>query len=359
MRLGESGTLEPERDAEASTSGILESVEDRSLDLSVVVLATERPESFSDLYLEYSAPLRRAGLSYEFVFTCEPWHREMVDKLEPLAAAGEPVRALEAGQAMSEASLLAAAVEHCRGAVLVVMPAYHRVVPDTIPKLVERVRSGTDVVVARRWPRRDSVVSRLQTRVFHRVLAGLLGTGSVLRDVASGVRAMRPELLREIPSYGDLARFFPAVALKEGFRVEEVDGEQHLKDPRTRIYGPGVYLRRIVDMMGVFFLLRFTYKPLRFFGLLGSVLALAGGAILALIFVERIGGKGVADRPLLLLGLMLTMFGVQAIGIGLVGEIIVHLNAADRPIYRLRQRIVDRGAERPAEETARSGDWRR
>lgn len=314
-------------------------------DLSVIVLATERPEPFPDLYWEYSAPLSNAGLSHEFVFACEPWQRELVDALEPLARAGEPVRALEAGQAMSEASLLAAAVGHCHGTVLVVMPAYHRVVPEALPQLVERVRAGADLVVARRWPRRDSFVNRLQTLLFHRILATLLGTGSALRDVASGVRAMRPEVVIEVPSYGDLARFLPAVALKEGFRVEELDAEQHPKDRRTRLYGPGVYLRRMVDLLGVFFLLRFSYKPLRFFGLLGSVLALAGAVILAILFVQRLGGQGVADRPLLLLGLMLAMFGVQAVGIGLVGEIIVHLNAADRPIYRLRRRVVAEAAE--------------
>ncbi len=283
-------SADPERSPEAG-----------GLDVSVVVLVSERPAPLADLYREYSGPLVEDGLSFEFVFVLEPWNHDLAEPLGPLQAAGEPILLREAGQTLSEASLLAAAAPGCRGKILVAMPAYRRVSAQGLLPLIDRVRAGADLAVARRWPRLDSPINRLQTRLFHAVLGGFLGT-SELRDVASGVRAMRADLLNELPLYGDLSRFLPLVALKEGYQVEEVDAEQHLEDQRVRVYGPGTYLRRLIDMLGVFFVLRFSYKPLRFFGLIGSTLTLAGAAILGVMFVQRLGGRGIADRPLLLLG---------------------------------------------------------
>jgi hypothetical protein len=163
----------------------------------------------------------------------------------------------------------------------------------------------------------------------------IFGRGQKIHDVASGVRAMRPEVLERVPLYGDFARFLPLFAVRDGFSVVEVPVPQHERDVRARLYRPGTYLRRLVDLLGLFFLLRFTEKPLRFFGMLGSLLSLAGGLILAVLSLQRLAGQGIADRPLLLLGVLLVVLGVQAIALGLIGEIIVHLGAAQRPTYRV------------------------
>jgi hypothetical protein len=98
-------------------------------------------------------------------------------------------------------------------------------------------------------------------------------------------------------------------------------------------------VRRALDLLGLFFVLRFTYRPLRFFGLVGGVLSGAGGLILVILFVQRLMGQGIADRPLLLLGVLLLTLGVQVGALGLVGELIVHLQAPAKLSYRVRERI--------------------
>ena len=158
-----------------------------------------------------------------------------------------------------------------------------------------------------------------------------------MHDVACGVRAMRRDVLEDLPLYGDFHRFLPLLALRDGYRVEELPAAQHPRDARPRVYSPGIYLRRLIDVLGLFFLLRFTDKPLRFFGLVGAASGLLGAAVLAVLFVQRLGGRGIADRPLLLLGVLLVMLGVQAIALGLVGEIIVHLSAARQRLYRVER----------------------
>ena len=304
-----------------------------SVEISVIVPVTERPEPLVDLYREYAAPLRALGRSYEFLFVAEPWCSELTNPLQDLIAQGEPVRVLQVAQTTGEASLLKLAVAHCNGPIVLTLPAYQRVEASGIVELIASVDQGADLAVARRWPRRDPWVNRLQSRLFHALLRRV--GSSKVHDVACGVRAMRREVLQQVALYGDFFRFFPVLALRDGYVVVEVPVPQHQRDRTRRVYGPGTYLRRFIDIVGLVFLLRFTEKPLRFFGLIGSLSAIAGVVVLAVVTVQRFGGRGIADRPLLLLGALLLVLGVQAIALGLIGEIIVYLSASQRPSYRV------------------------
>ncbi|MFW6088882.1 MAG: hypothetical protein ACODAB_03950 [Gemmatimonadota bacterium] len=320
-------------------------------DVSVIVPVTERPEPLVDIYLEYAGAIADSGRSLEFLFVIEPFWRHTVESLRVLAARGEPIRVIEAGHTVGESILLKLGGARARGSVLVVLPAYHRVVAGAIPELIDAVEQGADLANGRRWPRRDSWVNRLQTRVLHTMVTGL--ASGQIHDVGSGVRAMRPDVLRDLPLYGDFFRFLPVLALRDGYSVVEIDAEQHPNDARVRVYSPGTYLRRAIDVFGLFFLSRFTYKPLRFFGLIGTMLGAAGGTILFIMFLERLGGQGLADRPMLLLAVLLFTLGVQAVALGLIGEIIVHFNAPGRRPYRVadddRRAAVDRAASTAAE----------
>jgi hypothetical protein len=303
--------------------------------VSVIVPVTERPQDLSSLYHAFSAEFVAAGRPYEFVFGVEPWARSFADSLDALVQSGEPIKIVELGQTVGESALLEASASVCSNPILVTLPAYPRVQPGALEQLISKVEEGVDLASAVRVSRDASLVNRTQNRLFHGLLRRL--GGGDFRDVASGVRAMRRETLEDLPLYGDFFRFLPVLARREGFTVVEHEVEQHPEDQRTRVYAPGVYLRRLIDLLGLFFIVRFTHKPLRFFGLLGSFFALAGSVILAVLFLQRLGGRGIADRPLLLFGTLLVVLGVQAIAMGLIGEIIVHLSASHRRTYRVRE----------------------
>jgi len=305
--------------------------------LSVIVPVTERPYPLEQLYREYAPALREHGTAFEFLFIVDRWTRELVDGLRGLIEEGEPIRVFEVGQRVGESGMLEGARDHVRGEIILTLPAYPRVTPAAVVELLRGVEDGpAEVATARRVSERDSMVGRVQRRIFHVLLR--MGTGTSFHDVASGVRAMRRSVLEDVPMYGDLFRFLPVLAEREGFRVEEVPVTQHAEDARARVYSPGVYVRRLIDLLGLFFLVRFTRKPLRFFGLVGSVLAGFGSVILLTLFVERMQGIAIADRPLLLLGVLMFVTGIQAIAMGLIGEIIVHLHAGgSRPEYRVRK----------------------
>ncbi|MDH3297518.1 MAG: hypothetical protein OEM96_04460, partial [Gemmatimonadota bacterium] len=284
-----------------------------AVDVSVIVSVTERPVRLAELYREYSAALTSSGRQFEFIFVVEPWHKGSLEGLRALADQGDPIRIVESRHVIGESAMLKLAATQAQGRTLVLLPAYYRVVASAIPEIVAAVEGGADLANCRRWPRRDSWFNRIQTRVLHSAVTGLPRTQ--VRDVGSGVRAMRPEVLRDLPLYGDFFRFLPVLALRDGYSVVEVDAEQHPLDTALRIYPPGVYMRRAIDVFGLFFLSRFTYKPLRFFGLVGTLLSGIGALILMVMFVQRLGGRGLADRPLLLLGVLIFTLGVQAIAL--------------------------------------------
>ena len=308
----------------------------RSPDVSVIVPVSERPSPLDHIYEEHASVLRGAGHSFEFLFVIEPSRMELSAPLRSLVERGEPIRIFAVGQGVGEAGMLQAALGMARADILLTLTPYPRIRPEGILTLLEAVREGADMATARRLGLRSSMLNTLQRKFFHLLVRR--GVGGNFEDVASGVRVLRREVLEQVPLYGDLSRFLPVLAERDGFLVREVPLSQHPDDIPTRVYAPGVYLRRLIDILGVFFLIRFTRKPLRFFGLMGFTLSAIGFLILFWITVERVGGRAAADRPILLLGVLLLVLGVQAIALGLIGEIVVHLSAGEnRRGYRTRE----------------------
>ncbi|HEX5436707.1 MAG TPA: hypothetical protein VFW98_06090 [Gemmatimonadaceae bacterium] len=303
-------------------------------DISVVVTVSERPESLAALYEECAATLRGLGRSFEFIVVAHPYFTALLSPLRGLIEQGEPIQIMQTGRAVGETALLRMALGRCRAPVVLTLPAYRQVAIAEVGTLLERIERGADFVVACRSPRHDALVNRLQSRVLRFIIDPL--TQGRIHDVACGVRAIRREVLEQLPLYGDFARFLPLLALHNGYVVEEAPCRQHPSNLRGRVYGPGIYLRRLIDVLGLFFLLRFTEKPLRFFGLIGSVFAFAGGVILLWLLAERIGGEGIGGRPLLILSVLLFILGIQSIALGLIGEMIVHFNAARGRSYRIK-----------------------
>lgn len=304
-------------------------------DVCVLVPVTSPAYPLDRLYQEFSEPLEQAGVDFEFVFMLRDRTAHRVDALRALRDGGADIRLLVTGDSQPEGALAQIAARHTAAPILVTLPSFPVVAADALPELIRALENGADLVGAARENRHDPLVNRFQRRAFHLLLGAMVG--GRFADIASGVRAMRREVLEEMDLYGDFNRFLPMLAVRDGFLVEELRVRAHEDDRRTRVYNPGVYLRRLIDLVGLMFLVRFTYKPLRFFGLLGSGLMGVGGVILMILLIQRLGGRGIADRPLLLLGVLLFVLGVQALAMGLIGEIVVHHNITRRPLYRLRE----------------------
>ncbi|HEY8257469.1 MAG TPA: glycosyltransferase [Gemmatimonadales bacterium] len=304
--------------------------------ISVVVPVVERVDDLTAIYSGFAGELERRGEEFEFLFVFDGGF-EPSPELVALSAGSERIHLHRFAQRFGETAALRLGIQRSQGDLLVTLPAYFQVTAEGIGPLIDALEGGAEMVVANRSPRLDSWLNRLQSRAFHHIIGGLGDTR--FHDMACGVRVMRRHVAESIPLYGDMHRFIPALAIREGYNVVEVAVPQHPNDARTRVYGPGVYFRRMLDIATFFFLAKFTEKPLRFFGMVGSVSLVIGAVICLVLAADKIAGQAIANRPLLLLGVLLVSLGVQLMGLGLVGEIIVHLRAPHRRAYRVREQV--------------------
>jgi glycosyltransferase involved in cell wall biosynthesis len=302
---------------------------------SVLVPIAERHDDLRTIHRQIVEELAPRHTPFEVIFVLDgPNFSEAEKQLRELRASSSGVRAYRLNRPFGEATALQTAASRAQAPIILTLAPYFQLAPGAIGTLLDTLKDGYDLVVARRHPRIDSWFNRLQSRIFH-VLTYWL-TGVRLHDISCGLRAMKAQVLREISLYGDLHRFIPLLAYKQGFRVVEVPFPQSSADSSFRLYGPGVYLRRLLDILTVFFLFKFTRKPLRFFGLIGAGLLGSGLLITGyLAILWLLNETALADRPLLLLGVLLMVLGVQTASLGLIGEIIVFTRARDVDEYRV------------------------
>ena len=308
------------------------------IELSVIVPVVGRYDDVAELYGIYRKGLEDTGKPYEFIYVVDGEYPEVMNVLEQLIAGGEKIKVIKFARWFGESTALTIGIQHSSGNIILTLPAYQQVEAYEIPRLVECLRD-CDMVIARRWPRKDSLFNRIQSGVFHVLLNPV--SEFKFHDIGCGVRVFKRLLAKEVCIYGDQHRFLPILAHKYGFRVLEVDAAQSKMDTPRRIYSPGIYLRRILDIFSIFFLVKFTKKPLRFFGILGSSVFAAGFLILLyMLYTKVFQGVALADRPILLLGTLLIVLGVQVFAIGLLGEIIIFTHAKDIKEYTI-DRIIN------------------
>lgn len=306
-------------------------------EIAVIVPVSERYDKVADLYLGYKHALESFGSSYEFTYVLDGQFPEVLKQLRRLREAGEPIRVVKLARWFGEATALTAGFQNSNSDIILTLPAYHQVEPSEIGKLLRELDTH-DMIVARRYPRTDSRLNRVQTAVFNWLLR--LITGTTFHDLGCGVRAFKRQVAGEIPVYGDQHRFLPVLASRQGFRIKEVELAQSPRDQFRRIYRPGVYPRRILDMLTVFFLVKFTKKPLRFFGLIGAATFAIGAVITLYLVVQRLFfGIALAERPALLLSSLLIVLGVQVFALGLIGELIIFTHAKDLKEYAIEEII--------------------
>jgi len=172
-----------------------------------------------------------------------------------------------------------------RGETILSLPAYNQIEPNEIGKLLD-ARDQVDFVAARRWPRRGNILERLRRGIFHFFVRAVTGSG--FRDLGCGVRVFDREVLNEISIYGDQFQYLPILASAEGFSVKEVDIRQSSADEFRGRYRLREYLHKALDLITVVFLVRFTKKPLRLFGMIGSTVTLLGGLALTYVVIQRL-----------------------------------------------------------------------
>ncbi|MEE9126462.1 MAG: glycosyltransferase, partial [Planctomycetota bacterium] len=294
--------------------------------VSVVIPVTSADVSLGELVAGYSQPLAAAGYPHEVVVVLDGVAGRYEAEILELARSYPLKMVALHGGGLGESVALSAGAEHAHGELIVNVPQDLQAEPEDLLKVVRALESGNDVVATWRHPRVDPWLNRVQSRFFNWVMCLLMGAN--YHDLNSGMRGLRRQVMDEVSVYGEMYRFLPVFARRQGFKVVEVKVRHREERGRRGFYGVGVYIRRLLDITAVTFLTRFTQKPLRFFGMLGLLAILVGLALcIEPIYAKLIQGLSIADRPLFFMGTVLAAFGIQLIGFGLVGEIIIFTQA--------------------------------
>ena len=310
------------------------------LEVSIIVPVLTSDAEVRDVVRALGGELDREGRSWECIFVFDGVRGSAWQTAQELGVEyGEKVRTISFTRSFGESVCLSAGHETSRGRFLVTSPQYVQVDPVDLGPMLAALEQGADLVSAWRKPRVDPWLNRMQSACFNWVIR-LIIPGR-FHDLNCYFRALRREVLDEVAIYGDIYRFLPVIALRHGYRVVEVPA-RHLKEwGQAGFFGVGVYVRRVLDILGVMFVTRFALKPLRFFGSVGLLFSLLGFVVLAICSYQKFAEQeGLYNRPAFMLGVMMLVLGVQIIGFGLVGEIIIYTQSRNFREYRI-ERIYD------------------
>lgn len=308
-----------------------------SRSVSVIIPVTERPDKATDIHRDYRAALDRLDISYELIYILDGSFPEFREHLSQLREEGESLTIVQLGKHFGESAALEAGFENSRNEWVLTLPAYYQFEPEHLQRFFESVNNW-DMIVGRRYPRIDSGLNQWLSNAFHKLVNWM--TASNFHDLGCGARLIHRDVVVDIPLYGDQHRFLPVLAARKGYRVKEIDLAQSPKESYRRLPLPGVYPRRLLDLLTVFFLVKFTKKPLRFFGLIGASVASAGVLWTTVVIVQRLlFDQPLTQRPALLLAALLIVLGVQIFALGLIGEIIIYAHAREIREYTIEEII--------------------
>jgi glycosyltransferase involved in cell wall biosynthesis len=308
--------------------------------ISVVVPVYNERDSLQLLYEALTTELQKVGTSYEIIFVDDGSNDGSFDTIAALHTDDSHVHAIRFRRNFGKTPALVAGFQRARGDVIFTMDADLQDDPTEIPRFLEKLDEGYDLVSGWKYPRHDPISKTLPSFIFNRVLVSTT-TGVKLHDMNCGFKAYRREIIEDIKLYGELHRFIPVLAQQRGFQVTEVKVQHHERKFGKSKYGFGRFLRGFLDLLMVLFLMSYLKTPLRLFGSLGLLSLLAGIAIDLYIVADRFLPFGshqeIHNRPLLFVGILLIIFGVSFILTGLQSEMIRHFAYHPEEEYSVRQ----------------------
>ena len=307
--------------------------------ISAIVPVGKRCDITGALAAEYLDVLKTIDKQFELLFVLDGENPEIFDALVLLADTDKRVRIIQLARNFGEAAALTAGFAYTSGSVILTLPAYYQIEAGEIRNMLATI-DQFDVVIGTRWPRASrSRFESARRKIFHWLVR--IVTGESFSDLGCGARALRRQVVDDVPIYGDQHRFLPLLALRRGFHVHELKVKQSEEDRYKDGYAVAVYLRRLLDILTVVFLVRFTKKPLRFFGTIGSITLAIGSFFLFYVVIERLFfDVSLADRPALLLSSLLVVLGLQILALGLLGELIIFTYGPDIKEYSI-EKIVN------------------
>jgi glycosyltransferase involved in cell wall biosynthesis len=288
--------------------------------ISVVIPLHNEERSIALLYEELQAALDPLEEQWEAVFVDDGSVDGSFAALTRLYEKHDNVRVVRLRRNFGKAAALATGFGQAHGDVVVTIDGDLQDDPAEIPRLLVKLEEGFDLVSGWKIHRRDPLRRRIPSRIFNWVTGRV--SGLRLHDMNCGLKAYRADVVRGMSLYGELHRFIPVLAHYRGFRIAELPVNHRPRQHGRSRYGVERYVRGFLDLLTVSFIGRYRHRPLHLFGGLGLVLGLIGLVILVYLTVVKALGHAIGERPLLTLGVLLVVVGLQFFSLGLISEML-------------------------------------
>lgn len=308
------------------------------MSISVVIPLYNEEENIETLHQRLKEVLEMFGSEYEIVYVDDGSTDNTLHLLEEIQKKDKTAMVLSLRRNFGQTAAFAAGFDFARGDIIITMDGDLQNDPRDIPRLVEAMKDY-DLVSGWRKRRKDPFLSRRLPSMIANWLISRV-TGVRLHDYGCSLKAYRREVVKNLRLYGEMHRFIPAIASWYGVRIAEIETTHYPRLKGKSKYGISRTVKVVLDLITVKFLQSFSTKPIQFFGPLGVLFSLAGvGVCLYLTAEKLLRGTSIGGRPLLLLGILLIIVGIQVIGMGLLGEMIVRVyhESQKKPIYALKK----------------------
>ncbi len=316
------------------------------IDLSIIAPIYNEEESLPHLISEVHAALDGTNLRFELILVDDGSKDRSFSIMKELAAQDEALVVIGLRRNFGQTAALQAGLDFSRGRFVVLMDADLQNDPNDIPAMLSKLDEGFDLVAGWRKDRKDAFINRrLPSMIANRIIS--MTTKVSLHDYGCTLKAMTREVAKELRLYGEMHRFIPAIANWVGVRVVEMPVNHRARQFGTTKYGIGRTLRVILDLITVRFMQTYLVRPMQVFGLAGFASGGLGMLICLWLVVEKLmWNADIGSRPLLLLGVLLIVVGVQLLSLGLVADVLsrTYHESQRKPPYYIRHRIVGKGA---------------
>ncbi len=300
---------------------------DKRIYLSIVVPIYNEEENLPILYEKIKDVLenllKNQNETYEIIFVNDGSKDRSWEIIKDIAQKDSHVIGINFRRNFGQTAAMAAGFDKAKGEIIITMDGDLQNDPEDIPKLLEKINEGYDVVSGWRKDRKDAFLSRtLPSKIANWLISKV--TGVHLHDYGCSLKAYRSEVAKSLDYYGEMHRFLPALSKVVGANIMEIPVKHH-----PRIYGKSKYgisrtFKVILDLIWVKFLIDYRNKPLRVFGGFGFIFLFVGFLILAYLTCEKMClGHSIGNRPLLIFGVLIFLTGINLISTGIIAELIV------------------------------------
>ena len=306
--------------------------------ISIVIPVYNEKDSIKYLLDETIKVMNLNKLNYELIVINDGSTDSTWDVLENLISQFNKLKVINLRKNYGQTAAMAAGFENANGEIIITLDGDLQNDPNDIPKLLEGINEGYDLICGWRFKRKDKLINRKIPSKIANKLIGIV-TGIYLHDYGCSLKAFKKEILNDIKMYGELHRFLPVLANIEGAKIKEIKVNHRSRKYGSSKYGIDRTFRVLMDLMTVWFMKKFLTRPMYVFGFIGIMSILSSLIISTYLIIIKFLGEDIGTRPLLIFALILGIAGIQLFSFGLLGELLMRTyhESQNRPIYRIRE----------------------